>query len=380
MAKRDYYEVLGVSKSAPADEIKKAYRRLAMKHHPDRNKDDNGDSEKKFKETKEAYEVLKDTEKRATYDQFGHDGLRAGRGGQGGYGGAEGFGDIFGDVFGDIFGGGGGRRGGGGPQVFRGADLGYELKLDLEKAVAGDSVEIDVPTQVGCASCKGSGAKKGTSPETCSTCGGVGQVRMQQGFFSVQQTCPSCKGAGTTISDPCDDCHGRGRKRKTRTLSVKVPAGVDDGDRIRLSGEGEAGRNGGPAGDLYVEIRVNKHKIFERDGASLACEIPISFATAALGGDVELPTLDGNVSLKVPAGTQSGKVFRLRGKGVITVRDPRQGDLFAQVAVETPINLTSEQKEFLESFDASLKADGDKHSPRADGWLDTVKRFFERIS
>jgi len=339
MAKRDYYEVLGVSKSASTDEIKKAYRRLAMKHHPDRNEEDSGASEKKFKEAKEAYEVLKDSEKKASYDQFGHDGLRGSHGGPGGFGGAEGFGDIFGDVFGDIFG--GGRRGGGGPQVFRGADLGYELTLDLEKAVAGDTVEIDVP---------------------------------------VQQTCPACKGAGTTISDPCSDCHGRGRIRKTRTLSVKVPAGVDDGDRIRLSGEGEAGRNGGPAGDLYVELRVRKHNIFERDGANLACEIPISFATATLGGEVELPTLDGNVSLKVPAGTQSGKVFRLRGKGVKTVRDPRQGDLFAQVAVETPIHLTSEQQEFLEKFDASVKAGGDKHSPRADGWLDTVKRFFDRIS
>jgi len=377
MAKRDYYEVLGVSKSASADEIKKAYRRLAMKHHPDRNDEDSGTSEKKFKEAKEAYEVLKDSEKKATYDQFGHDGLRAGTGGRGGSGGAEGFGDIFGDVFGDIFG--GGRRAGGGPQVFRGADLGYELSLGLEKAVSGDTVEIDVPTQVGCASCNGSGAKKGTSPETCSTCGGVGQVRMQQGFFSVQQACPACKGAGTTISDPCDDCHGRGRKRKTRTLSVKVPAGVDDGDRIRLSGEGEAGRNGGPAGDLYVELRVSKHKIFERDGANLACEVPINFTTATLGGEVELPTLDGHVSLKVPPGTQSGKVFRLRGKGVTTVRDPRQGDLFAQVAVETPVNLTTEQQDLLEKFGASLKAGGDKHSPRADGWLDTVKRFFDRI-
>ena len=376
MAKRDYYEVLGVSKSASADEIKKAYRRLAMKHHPDRNDEDSGASEKKFKEAKEAYEVLKDSEKKATYDQFGHDGLRSSPGGRGG--GAEGFGDIFGDVFGDIFG--GGRRAGGGPQVFRGADLGYELTLDLEKAISGDTVEIDVPTQVGCASCNGSGAKKGTSPESCSTCGGVGQVRMQQGFFSVQQACPACKGAGTTISDPCDDCHGRGRKRKTRTLSVKVPAGVDDGDRIRLSGEGEAGRNGGPTGDLYVELRVSKHKIFERDGANLACEVPINFTTATLGGEVELPTLDGHVSLKVPPGTQSGKVFRLRGKGVTTVRDPRQGDLFAQVAVETPVNLTTEQQDLLEKFGASLKAGGDKHSPRADGWLDTVKRFFDRIS
>ena len=376
MAKRDYYETLGISKSALPDEIKKAYRRLAMKHHPDRNKNDSAASETKFKEAKEAYEVLKDADKRATYDQFGHDGLRAGAGGRGGFG-AEGFGDVFGDVFGDIF---GGSRRGGGPQVFRGADLGYELKLDLERAVAGDTVEIDVPTQVSCTTCKGSGAKKGTDPVKCSTCAGVGQVRMQQGFFSVQQTCPVCKGVGTTIEDPCNDCHGRGRIRKTRTLSVKVPAGVDDGDRIRLSGEGEAGRNGGPSGDLYVELRVNKHKIFERDGANLACEVPVSFATATLGGDVELPTLGGHVSLKIPAGTQSGKVFRLRGKGVTTVRDQRQGDLFAEVAVETPVSLTVSQKELLEKFDKSLQEGGDKHSPRADGWLDTVKRFFERIS
>ncbi|MDH3577235.1 MAG: molecular chaperone DnaJ [Gammaproteobacteria bacterium] len=376
MAKRDYYEVLGVSKSASADEIKKAYRRLAMKHHPDRNKDGDG-SEERFKEAKEAYEVLKDADKRSAYDRFGHDGLRGGRGGPGGFG-AEGFSDIFGDVFGDIFGG-AGRRGGG-PQVFRGADLGYELKLDLENAVAGDDVTIDVPTQVVCDSCSGSGAKKGSDPIQCSTCRGVGQVRMQQGFFSIQQTCPACKGAGTTIADPCDECHGRGRVRKTRTLAVKVPPGVDDGDRIRLSGEGEAGRNGGPPGDLYVEIRVNPHRIFERDGSNLSCEVPVSIATAALGGEVELPTLDGHVALKIPAGTQSGKVFRLRGKGVRTVRDARQGDLFAQVAVETPVHLTAEQKDLLERFEASLQTGGDKHSPRAEGWLDTVKRFFERIS
>ncbi len=376
MAKRDYYEILGVSKSASADEIKKAYRRLAMKHHPDRNKDGDG-SEERFKEAKEAYEVLKDNDKRAAYDRFGHEGLRARAGGAGGFG-AEGFGDIFGDVFGDIFG--GGRRGGGGQQVFRGADLGYELKLDLEKAVAGDSVQIDVPTQVACETCDGSGAKKGSEPVTCSTCGGVGQVRMQQGFFSIQQTCPACKGAGTTISDPCDDCQGRGRVRRTRTLAVKVPPGVDDGDRIRLSGEGEVGRNGGPAGDLYVEIRVNPHKLFEREGSNLSCEVPVSIATATLGGEVELPTLDGNVALKIPSGTQSGKVFRLRGKGVRTVRDARPGDLFAAVAVETPVHLTAEQKALLESFDASLQSGGDRHSPRAGGWLDSVKRFFERLT
>lgn len=376
MAKRDYYEVLGVSKSASAAEIKKAYRRLAMKFHPDRNQDKKSAAEKKFKESKQAYEVLKDSQKRATYDQFGHEGLRAGPSGRGGPGG-EGVADIFGDVFGDIFG--GGRRGGG-PQVFRGADLGFELKLDLEKAVAGDTVKIDVPTKVSCETCNGSGARKGTSPQTCSTCGGVGQVRMQQGFFSVQQTCPACKGAGTIIRDPCDDCHGRGRKHKTRTLSVKVPAGVDDGDRIRLSGEGEAGRNGGPNGDLYVDLRVAKHKIFDRDGANLSCEVPVSIATATLGGEVELPTLDGHVSLKVPAGTQSGKMFRLRGKGVTTVRDPRRGDLFALVSVETPVNLTPEQQALLEKFDALLKKGGDKHSPRADGWFDTVRRFLDRIS
>ena len=375
MAKRDYYEVLGVSRTASADEIKKSYRRLAMKHHPDRNKDDTS-AEGKFKEAKEAYEVLSDTEKRATYDRFGHDGLSSARGGGAGGYGADGFGDIFGDVFGDIFGGGRQR----GSQVFRGADLGYELRLDLEDAVGGDSVTIDVPTQVACETCDGSGAKKGTDPVTCSTCGGVGQVRMQQGFFSIQQTCPACKGVGTTIGDPCNDCHGRGRVRKTKTLSVKVPGGVDDGDRIRLSGEGEAGRNGGPPGDLYVEIRVNPHKLFTRDGADLACEVPISIAAATLGGEVELPTLDGNVSLKVPAGTQSGKVFRLRGKGVSTVRDARQGDLFAKVAVETPVNLSSEQKDLLQQFEESIQVGGEKHSPRAGGWLDTVKRFFDRIS
>lgn len=374
MAKRDYYEVLGVSRTASADEIKKSYRRLAMKHHPDRNKDDSS-AGGKFKEAKEAYEILSNSEKRATYDRFGHDGLSANRGTAGGFG-AEGFGDIFGDVFGDIFGGGRQR----GSQVFRGADLGYELRLDLENAVSGDSVTIDVPTQVTCESCDGSGAKKGTDPVKCSTCGGVGQVRMQQGFFSIQQTCPACKGAGTTIGDSCEDCHGRGRVRKTKTLSVKVPAGVDDGDRIRLSGEGEAGRNGGPPGDLYVEIRVHSHKLFTRDGADLACEVPISVATATLGGEVELPTLDGNVALKVPAGTQSGRVFRLRGKGVTTVRDSRQGDLFAKVSVETPVNLSTEQKDLLHRFDESIRAGGEKHSPRAGGWLDTVKRFFDRIS
>lgn len=376
MAKRDYYEILDVSNDASADEIKKSYRRLAMKFHPDRNTDDAG-AEEKFKEAKEAYEVLKDADKRAAYDRFGHEGVRAGGQAGGGFS-SEGFSDIFGDVFGDIFGGGGGRRGA--SQVFRGADLGYELKLDLERAVRGESVTIDVPTQVACDDCSGSGAAKGSEPVKCTTCAGVGQVRMQQGFFSIQQTCPACKGAGTQISDPCKTCNGRGRNSKTKTLNVKVPAGVDDGDRIRLSGEGEAGRNGGPSGDLYVEIRVEPHKIFEREGSDLSCEVPISFATATIGGDVELPTLNGTVSLKVPEGTQSGKVFRLRGKGVTTVRDHRTGDLFAKVAVETPVNLTAEQETLLKKFEDSVSAGGDRHNPRAGGWLESVKRFFERIS
>ena len=375
MAKRDYYEILGVSKTASADEIKKSYRRLAMKFHPDRNKD-GADAGKKFKEAKEAYEVLKDADKRAAYDRFGHDGVRSGPAGGGGGFSAENFGDIFGDVFGDIFG--GGRRGA--SQVFRGADLGYELRMDLEQAVRGDTVTIDVPTQVACADCNGSGAEKGSEPVKCTTCGGIGQVRMQQGFFSIQQTCPACKGAGTVITNPCGKCHGRGRVSKTKTLNVKVPAGVDDGDRIRLSGEGEAGRNGGPPGDLYVEVRVLPHKIFERAGADLSCEVPISFATAALGGEVELPTLDGHVALKVPAGTQSGKVFRLRGKGVTTVRDHRTGDLFAKVAVETPVHLTGEQESILRKFDDLLSSGGERHNPRAGGWLETVKRFFDKIS
>lgn len=376
MAKRDYYEILGVSRTASVAEIKKSYRRLAMKHHPDRNSED-ADASRRFREVREAYDVLNDPDKRAAYDQFGHAGVR-GRGGPGGQGGfsAEGFSDIFGDVFGDIFG--AGRRGR--SQVFRGADLGYQLRLDLEQAVAGDEIAIEVPTQVSCEECDGSGGAPGSEPSQCRTCGGVGQVRMQQGFFSIQQTCPACKGAGQVITDPCSRCHGRGRVAKTRKLSVKVPAGVDDGDRIRLSGEGEAGLNGGPPGDLYVEIRVNPHKIFSREGTDLTCEVPVSFATVTLGGEVELPTLEGHVALKIPSGTQSGKVFRLRGKGVTTVRDRHKGDLLATVVVETPVGLTDGQKALLRELEESIRAGGDKHNPRAEGWLDTVKRFFERIS
>ena len=358
MAKRDYYDVLNVSKNATKDEIKKSYRRLAMKFHPDRNTND-ANAEKKFKEAKEAYEVLSDNSKKETYDRFGHDGLNQ-TGGRGPSG-AEGFSDIFGDVFGDIFGGG---RGGGRNQVFRGADLRYELKLDLEKAISGDSIKINIPTQITCNECSGSGAKEGSSPVKCGTCDGVGQVRMQQGFFSVQQTCPKCQGNGTVIQDPCLKCHGLGRTAKTKTLSVKVPSGVDNGDRIRLSGEGEAGKNGGPSGDLYVEIRVNPHKIFEREGSNISCEIPISILVAALGGEIKMPTLNGSVSVKIPPGTQSGKIFRLKGKGVTTARDNRVGDLYAAISVETPVNLSSKQKDILKDFYTSIEKGGKKHSPR----------------
>jgi len=372
MAKRDYYDVLNVSKNASKEDIKKSYRRLAMKFHPDRNKND-ASAEKKFKEAKEAYEVLSDNSKKETYDRFGHDGLNR----AGSSAGAEGFGDIFGDVFGDIFGGG---RSGGRSQVFRGADLGYELQLELEKAISGDSVTINVPTQVSCESCSGSGARRGSSPTNCSACDGAGQVRMQQGFFSIQQTCPKCQGRGTVIVDPCMDCHGRGRNAKTKKLSVKVPPGVDTGDRIRLSGEGEAGKNGGPSGDLYVEVRINKHKIFEREGPNISCDVPISILVASLGGEIKLPTLKGSVSVKIPPGTQSGKIFRLKGKGVLTARDSRVGDLYATISVETPVNLSKQQQEKLRELYNSIHKGGEKHSPRHSGWISSVKNFFDRIS
>jgi len=379
MSKRDYYDVLGLKRDAAEADIKKAYRRLAMKHHPDRNPDDK-DSEGHFKEAKEAYEVLSDAKKRAAYDQFGHAGVDAhaagARGGGPGFDPNEVFGDIFGDVFGDIFS--GGRRSQG-QRVYRGADLRYGLALDLEQAVFGDTVTIRVPTLVACEVCHGSGAKKGSHPETCSTCGGRGQVRMQQGFFAIQQPCPRCHGRGKIISDPCGHCHGQGRVEEDKTLSVKVPPGVDGGDRIRLSGEGEAGPNGGPAGDLYVEISVRPHAIFSREGADLACEMPVSFATAVLGGELEVPTLDGRVSLKIPAETQTGKVFRLRGKGVKPVRGGPQGDLLCRIEVETPVHLGKEQKELLKKFETSLEADGARHTPRQHSWLDGVRRFFEKV-
>ncbi|MGD8587343.1 MAG: molecular chaperone DnaJ [Chromatiales bacterium] len=376
MSKRDYYEVLGVNKNASDAEIKKAYRRLAMKFHPDRNTGDKAaEAERNFKEAKLAYEILSDPQKRAAYDQFGHAGVDPSMGaGPGGFGGGASFSDIFGDVFGDIF---GAARGQGGARVQRGADLRYNLHLTLEDAVAGTTVKIRVPTLVKCTSCNGTGARKGSSPKTCETCGGHGQVRMQQGFFSVQQTCPRCHGKGTVIEDPCPSCHGQGRVQEHKTLSVKVPPGVDTGDRIRLTGEGEAGEQGGPPGDLYVQVAVKPHDIFTREDNHLFCEVPISFTTAALGGELEVPTLDGKVMLKIPAGTQTGRMFRLRGKGIKPVRGGPVGDLMCRVLVETPVKLTSEQEELLRRLDESMQQGGGKHSPQSTSWVDGVKKFFE---
>ena len=371
MSKRDYYEVLGVERDVDADGLKKAYRRLAMKNHPDRNPDDTA-AEERFKEGKEAYEVLSDANKRAAYDRFGHAGVDTSATG----GGSGGFRDIFDEVFGDIF---GGRGGGGGSRVYRGADLRYELELSLEEAVFGTTATIDVPSHVKCEPCSGSGAKPGTTPETCTTCEGVGQVRMQQGFFSLQQTCPTCRGAGKVIGDACDTCRGAGRVVKNRSLSVKVPAGVDVGDRVRLGGEGEAGESGGPPGDLYVEIAVREHPIFTREGTHLYCEVPIGFVPAALGGEIEVPALEGRVNLKIPPETQTGRLFRLRGKGVKSVRGGSVGDLLCRVVIETPVNLSRKQKELLSDFDDSLQKNEKKHRPKEQGWLDSVKRFLEDL-
>lgn len=368
MSKRDYYEVLGIARDADEKEIKKAYRRIAMKNHPDRNPDDPKAIDI-FKEATEAYEVLADKEKRATYDRFGHEAVG---GGAGGFGGGGGFSDIFGDVFGDIFGGGGGRQRG--PQ--RGADLRYTLEIDLEQAVKGTTAKIRIPTLVVCDTCDGSGAKKGSVPLTCGTCNGIGQVRMQQGFFAVQQTCPSCRGSGKVISDPCNSCGGQGRVEETKTLSVKVPPGVDTGDRIRLSGEGEASPDGGPAGDLYVQMAVRPHPIFQRDGKNLHCEVPIGFADAALGGELDVPTLGGRVKLKIPPETQTGRAFRLRGKGIAPVRGGSTGDLICKVVVETPVALNKRQKELLQELHTSLEGDH-KQSPRKKSWFDGVKDFFD---
>jgi molecular chaperone DnaJ len=377
MAKRDYYEILGVPKNASEADIKKAFKRSAMKLHPDRNPDDK-DAEAKFKEAKEAYEILTDAQKRAAYDQFGHAGVDPSMGGGPGFSGGAGasFSDVFGDVFGDIFGGRGGA--GGGARARRGADLRYNLEIGLEEAVRGTTVKIRIPTHVACATCGGSGAKKGTTPKTCTTCGGVGQVRMAQGFFSVQQACPTCRGSGQIIADPCTVCHGHGHTEEQKTLSVKVPPGVDNGDRIRLGGEGEAGERGAPPGDLYVQIVVREHPIFGREDNNLYCEVPINFVTATLGGDLEVPTLDGRVSLKIPPETQTGKLFRLRGKGVKPVRGGQVGDLLCKVLVETPINLNSAQKDLLRQFADSMH--GSKtHSPKESSWLDGVKKFFDDL-
>ena len=380
MAKRDYYTTLGVTRDASDEDIKKAYRKLAMKHHPDRNPD-NKASEEKFKEAKEAYEILTDTKKRSAYDQFGHAGVDAAAGfgaGARGFGGAEGFGgfaDAFGDIFGEIFGAQGGR-GRGSSGVYRGADLRYNLELSLEEAAHGTEAKIRIPALEECETCHGSGAKPGTKSKICPTCNGQGQVRVSQGFFSIQQTCPQCHGSGKIIPEPCTTCNGAGRIKKHKTLSVKIPPGVDTDDRIRLSGEGEAGLNGGPSGDLYVVVTLKQHAVFQRDGADLHCEMPISFATAALGGEIEIPTLDGHASIKVPAETQSGQVFRLRNKGIKPVRSSTQGDLYCHVAIETPIKLTGRQKDLLREFESINAEDPERHNPRAKNWFDRVREFF----
>ncbi|MBZ0094971.1 MAG: molecular chaperone DnaJ [Sulfuricella sp.] len=374
MSKRDYYEILGVNKDASDDEIKKAYRKLAMKFHPDRNPD-NPKAEEHFKEAKEAYEILSDASKRSAYDQYGHAGVdqQAGMGGAGGFGG--GFADAFGDIFGDIFGGAGGGRGGR-SNVYRGADLRYNLEISLEEAARGTETKIRIPTMAECDTCHGSGAKAGTKPETCPTCAGHGQVRMQQGFFSIQQACPKCHGSGKVIAHPCGTCQGSGRVKQYKTLAVKIPSGVDEGDRIRLSGEGEAGVNGGPPGDLYVVIQIKPHSVFQRDHNDLHCEMPISFTTAALGGEIEIPTLDGHAKIKIPPETQSGKVFRLRGKGIKGVRSSTHGDLMCHMVVETPVSLTERQKELLRELETLNEQDGARHNPRTKSWMDKMKDFF----
>ncbi len=373
MAKKDYYEVLGVNRDASAEELKKSYRKLAMKWHPDRNPD-NPKAEEYFKEAKEAYEVLTDAQKRAAYDQFGHAGVDPSAAGAAGAG-MGGFADAFGDIFGDIFGGaaGGGRQR---STVLRGADLRYNLEVSLEDAARGTETRIRIPVMEECETCHGTGAKTGTQPTTCTTCGGHGQVRMQQGFFSIQQTCPRCHGTGKMVANPCSPCSGSGRVKKHKTLAVKIPAGVDEGDRIRLSGEGEAGVNGGPSGDLYVVIQIKQHTVFTRDHNDLHCEMPISFTIAAIGGEIEIPTLDGYAKIKIPAETQSGKIFRLRGKGIKGVRSTTHGDLMCHVVVETPVNLTARQKELLQEFESISSADAARHNPRAKSWMDRVKAFF----
>ena len=376
MAKRDYYDVLGVDRGAAESDVKKAYRRLAMKYHPDRNPDDD-DAEERFKEATEAYQVLTDDAKRQRYDQFGHAGVEGAANGGFNAGGFTDIGDIFGEVFGDIFGNGGGR---GRSSMRRGADLRYSLDLTLEQAVGGDSVDIRVPVLATCEDCDGSGAARGTSAATCPDCGGRGQIRVSQGFFSLQQTCPRCRGAGRVILDPCRACGGQGRVERRKTLAVKVPPGVDTGDRIRLSGEGEAGLNGAPSGDLYVQVEVADHPIFSRDGTHLYCDVPLKFADAVLGAEIDVPTLNGRVKLKVPPETQTGKLFRLRGRGVPAVRGGPTGDLLCRVVVETPVRLSEKQKDLLRQFKDSLEANGTTHSPKETSWFQSVKSFFEGLA
>ena len=378
MAKRDFYDVLGVPKNASEDEIKKAYRKLAMKHHPDRNQGDSAKgSEEKFKEAKEAYEMLSDAQKRAAYDQYGHAGVDPNmRGpGAGGEGFAGGFAEAFGDIFGEMFGQQRGRAGGG-RQVFRGGDLSYAMEITLEEAARGKDAQIRIPSFESCETCKGSGAKPGTQVKTCSTCSGAGSVQMRQGFFSVQQTCPTCRGSGKLIPEPCITCHGQGRVKKQKTLEVKIPAGIDGGMRIRSSGNGEPGTNGGPPGDLYIEIRLKKHDIFERDGDDIHCSVPINFVTAALGGELDVPTLAGKAAIDIPEGTQTGKQFRLRGKGIKGVRSSYPGDLYCHILVETPVKLSEHQRKLLRDLDESFKKGGSKHSPSGDSWTDRLKNFF----
>ena len=370
MSKRDYYEVLGVSKGASKDEIKKSFRKLAMKYHPDRNKE--AGAEEKFKEIQEASSVLLDDQRRQQYDQFGH---QAPGGGPGGFDfGGGGFeGGIFDDLFDQFFGGG---RGGGRSQARRGADLRYEMEITLEDAFHGTERTIQIPVTVSCKTCDGSGAAEGSKPVTCTTCQGMGQVQMQQGFLSIQQACPKCHGSGKMIDNPCKPCRGHGVVQEQQKLEVKIPAGIATGNKVRLSGKGEAGTQGGPAGDLYVQVFVKPHALFERENNDLHTQVPISFFMAALGGEIEIPTLTGKVKLKIPAESQTGKAFRLRGKGMKSVRGSAQGDLLCYILVETPVNLSSEQKKSLRSLEESLESDGKAHTPKANSWFENVKTFF----
>ena len=375
MAKRDFYEILGVPKNASDEDIKKAYRKLAMKHHPDRNQGDAAKTaEAHFKEAKEAYEMLSDPQKRAAYDQHGHAGVDPNRGAGQGYGGfAEAFGDIFGDMFGQAR---NGRGTAGGRQVYRGNDLSYAMEITLEEAAKGKDAQIRIPSWDTCEVCHGTGAKPGTQVKTCGTCSGNGTVQMRQGFFSVQQTCPTCRGSGKVIADPCTSCHGQGKLKSQKTLEVKIPAGIDGGMRIRSPGNGEPGTNGGPPGDLYLEIRLKKHDIFERDGDDVHCTVPISMVTAALGGEIDVPTLSGKAAIDIPEGTQSGKQFRLRGKGIKGVRASFPGDLYCHIVVETPVKLNDQQRRLLRELEDSIKKGGSKHSPTGDSWTDRLKNLF----